>query len=85
MSWTRLSLYLLGSDDTSNFWQEAIDDEMESLQFNGTWHLVDLPPGRKAIGCKWVLRKKLKHDGSVDKYKTRLIAKGFRQKEHRFP
>ena len=42
----------------ANFWQEAIDDEMESLQFNGTWHLVDLSPACKEIGCKWVLRKK---------------------------
>ncbi|KAA0058198.1 pentatricopeptide repeat-containing protein [Cucumis melo var. makuwa] len=50
---------------------------MDSLESNRTWHLVDLPPGCKAIDCKWVLRKKLKSDGSVDKYKTRLVAKGF--------
>ncbi|TYK28563.1 putative ubiquitin carrier protein [Cucumis melo var. makuwa] len=55
---------------------------MDSLESNRTWHLVDLPPGCKAIDCKWVLRKKLKPDGSVDKYKTRLVAKGFRQREN---
>ncbi|KAA0055481.1 hypothetical protein E5676_scaffold314G00540 [Cucumis melo var. makuwa] len=60
-----------------NLWQEAINDEMDSLESNRTWHLVDLPLGCKAIGCKWVLRKKLKPDGSVDKYKARLVAKGF--------
>ncbi|KAA0046026.1 putative Polyprotein [Cucumis melo var. makuwa] len=66
----------------ANLWQEAINDEMDSLESNRTWHLVDLPPGCKAIGCKWVLRKKLKPDGSVDKYKARLVAKGFRQREN---
>ena len=53
---------------------------MESLISNRTWKLVDLPPGCKIIGCKWVLRKKLKPDGSIDKFKARLVAKGFKQK-----
>ncbi|KAL0533174.1 hypothetical protein IC582_030389 [Cucumis melo] len=65
-----------------NLWQEAINDEMDSLESNRTWHLVDLPPRCKAIGCKWVLRKKLKPDGSVDKYKARLVAKGFRHRKN---
>ncbi|TYK11049.1 putative Polyprotein [Cucumis melo var. makuwa] len=53
---------------------------MGSLESNRTWHLVDLPLGCKAIDCKWVLRKKLNLDGSVDK--ARLVAKGFRQREN---
>ena len=53
---------------------------MESLISNRTWKLVDLPPGCKAIGCKWVLRKNLKPDGSIDKFKARFVAKGFKQK-----
>ena len=65
-----------------NLWQEAIDDEMDSLESNRSWHLVDLPPGCKAIRCKWVLRKKLKLDGSVDKNKARLVAIGFRYREN---
>ena len=52
---------------------------MESLISNKTWKLVDLPLGCKTIGCKWVLREKLKPDGSIDKYKARLVAKGFKQ------
>ena len=44
--------------------------------------MVDLPIGCKTIGCKWVLKRKLKVDGSVEKYKARLVAKGFRQKEN---
>ena len=55
---------------------------MESLISNRTWKLVDLPPGCKTIGCKWVLRKNLKPDGSIDKFKARLIAKGFKQKAY---
>ena len=43
--------------------------------------MVDLPKDRKAIGCKWVLRKKLKSDGFLDKFKARLVAKGFTQVE----
>ena len=53
---------------------------MEYLISNRTWKLVDLLLGCKTIGCKWVLRKKLKPDGSIDKFKARLVAKGFKQK-----
>ena len=62
------------------FWKKAMNDEMDSLISNKTWKLVDLPPGCKTIGCKWVLRKKLKPDGTIDKFKARLVAKGFKQK-----
>jgi hypothetical protein len=37
----------------ADLWQEAINDEIESLESNKIWHLVDLPPGCKPIGCKW--------------------------------
>ena len=60
------------------FWKEVVNDEMESLISNRTWKLVDLPLGCKTIGCKWILRKKLKPDGSTDKLKARLVAKGFK-------
>lgn len=49
-----------------------------SLISNKTWKLVDLPPSYKIIGCKWVIRKELKPDRSVDKYKGRLVATGFK-------
>ena len=60
------------------FWKEAVNDEMDSLIYNKTWKLVELPPGCKTIGCKWVLRKKLKSDGIIDKFKARFVAKGFK-------
>ena len=47
---------------------------------NGTFEPVQLPKGRKAIGCRWVFKLKRKADGTVDKYKARLVAKGFSQR-----
>ncbi|XP_070665248.1 uncharacterized protein [Malus domestica] len=52
-------------------WKEAIKSEMESIMENITWELVDLPPGSKPIGHKWVFKKKLKADGTIDKFKAR--------------
>jgi len=62
--------------DDHDKWVTAMEQEMESLERNETWSLVDLPKGSKAIGCKWVFRKKDK-----EQYKARLVAKGFAQKE----
>ena len=47
---------------------------------NHTWELVELPKGSKAINFKWIFKKKLKTDGSVERYKARLVIKGFTQK-----
>ena len=57
-----------------------MNDEIDLLISNKTWKLVDLPPGCKTIDCKWVLRKKLKPDSTIDKFKVRLVAKDFKQK-----
>ncbi|KAG3058279.1 hypothetical protein PI125_g25257 [Phytophthora idaei] len=61
-------------------WKEACDSEMESLRKNGTWILVPLPKGRKAIGNRWVFRIKENQDGEIERFKARLVAKGFSQK-----
>jgi hypothetical protein len=63
------------------FWKEAINDEMDSILSNNTWILVDLPHGSKPIGCKWVFRRKYNTYGSLQTFKVRLVAKGFKQKE----
>ena len=60
-------------------WRAAMKEEFDALQKNNTWSLVPLPPNRKAIGCKWVFRVKENFDGTLNKFKTRLVAKGFRQ------
>ncbi|GJR49345.1 putative ribonuclease H-like domain-containing protein [Tanacetum coccineum] len=62
-------------------WREAIKSEIESILQNHTWELVDLPPGCKPLGYKWIFKKKMKADGTIDKYKARLVIKGFRQRE----
>nr|GEW57124.1 zinc finger, CCHC-type [Tanacetum cinerariifolium] len=54
----------------------SIDDEIGSIIENNTWVLSDLPPG-----CKWIFKRKMKVDGSIDKFKSRLVIQGFRQKE----
>jgi hypothetical protein len=65
----------------SSLWKEAIDKELASHASNGTWTFVKLPAGRKAIGSKWVFKIKLKADGTVERAKARLTAKGFAQRE----
>ena len=57
-----------------------MNDEFNSLLKNGTWELVDLPNGRKAIENKWVYRIKRDKEGKEIKKKSRLMVKGFRQK-----
>jgi hypothetical protein len=51
-------------------WIEAMNDKIDSIRNNDVWELTDLPSQRKAIGCKWVLRKKFKADGSLDKIQS---------------
>nr|GFA50108.1 zinc finger, CCHC-type [Tanacetum cinerariifolium] len=65
----------------SIFWKEAIDDEIRSIMENNTWILFDFPPGCKPLGCKWIFKKKMKVDGTIDKFKARLVIHVFRQKE----
>ena len=61
-------------------WIEAMKKEMTSLEANDVYDLVELPKHRKVIGSKWVYKRKLKADGSVERYKSRLVAQGFSQK-----
>ena len=62
-------------------WQEAMNAKIVALVSNNTWTLTPLPSNKKAIGCKWVYRVKYKADGSLERYKARLIAKGFTQQK----
>jgi histone deacetylase 1/2 len=61
-------------------WAAAMDVEYRALVENKTWHLVPKPKGKNIIGCKWVFKIKRKSDGSIDRYKGRLVAKGYKQR-----
>ena len=60
-------------------WKAAMIDEFVALMRNKIWSLVSLPNGRKTIGCKWVFKVKENSNGTINKYKVRLVAKGFHQ------
>jgi len=61
-------------------WKDACLEEYNWHLQNGTWTLLELPPGMKAIGSKWVFKIKHNADGSVERFKARLVAKGFAQR-----
>ena len=55
-------------------WKTAMEKEMKSLKENEVWELVELREGRKAVGSKWVYKLKTCADGSIERYKARLVA-----------
>ncbi|GKV49237.1 hypothetical protein SLEP1_g56000 [Rubroshorea leprosula] len=61
-------------------WEDAMDEEMNALFKNETWDLVPKPKDVQLVSCKWVYKIKRKVDGSIDRYKARLVAHGFSQK-----
>ena len=54
---------------------------MDSIMSNGTWDVIERPYGCKSVGCKWVFKKKLRPDGTIEKYNASFVAKGYTQKE----
>jgi hypothetical protein len=60
-------------------WVQAMNQEIDSIEKNKTWDLVDLPSHKKSIGFKWVYKTKLNEKGKIEKHKARLVAKGFSQ------
>ena len=60
-------------------WREAMIEELEALKKNKTWVLTTLPAGKKAVSCKWIYTVKQNPEGKVERYKARLVARGFSQ------
>ncbi|HVX00707.1 MAG TPA: reverse transcriptase domain-containing protein, partial [Candidatus Babeliaceae bacterium] len=69
------------SREDAEEWKRAAEEEMQSIKEAGTYTLVERPPGVNVIGNKWVFKKKLKADNSIERYKARLVGKGYNQKE----
>ncbi len=64
----------------SEMWIQAMDSEMKSLEENQVWRLTDLPRGKSIVGSRWVFRRKTGRDGTTTRYKARLVARGFTQR-----
>lgn len=62
-------------------WNEVMQAEIKARETNNTWIIIDLPPDKKSIGCKWVFKIKYKANGDIERHKARLMAKGFTQRE----
>ncbi|KAL6348342.1 hypothetical protein AAG906_005643 [Vitis piasezkii] len=60
-------------------WRQAMSTELQALERNNTWEMVPLPPGHKPIGCRWVYKIKYHSDGTIERYKAHLVAKGYTQ------
>ena len=80
--------FLVDSEDLSfekavqeEKWQMAMNEEIRAIERNNTWELTDLPKGARPIGVKWVYKKKTNAEGEVERYKARLVVKGYKQKE----
>ena len=54
-------------------------EELDALSKNHIWNLVTLPLGKSVVGCKWIYKIKTRFDGSIERYKARLVAKSFTQ------
>ena len=56
-------------------------DEIRSMNTNGVWDLETIPKGAKTIGCKWIYKTKYDSKWNVERFKARLVTKGFTQRE----
>ena len=61
-------------------WEAAIKEELDSLLSNGTWEEAELPKERTPISCRWIFKVKYTHTGHLDRFKARLVARGFSQR-----
>ncbi|KAM2668187.1 hypothetical protein EV2_019802 [Malus domestica] len=65
--------------NNQDVWKEAMREELKALDLHKTWSITKLPKGKKAVGCKWIYKIKFNSDGSIERHKARLVARGFTQ------
>ena len=59
-------------------WVVAMEEEIEAIEKNDTWELVNLPKGKHVIGVKWVYKTKSNVEGKIERHKARLVIKGYK-------
>ena len=64
---------------TKNEWKDVMREEMSALEKNKTWEIVERPKGKNIVDCKWIFTLKYKVDGSLERHKATLVAKGYTQ------
>ncbi|XP_022150391.1 uncharacterized protein LOC111018564 isoform X3 [Momordica charantia] len=62
-------------------WRDSMHSELQTMEANHTWSVVPLPSGHHSIGCKWMYKIKYHSDGTIDRYKARLVAQGYTQQK----
>ncbi|XP_058086544.1 uncharacterized mitochondrial protein AtMg00820-like [Magnolia sinica] len=70
--WSRKSIQDALSNENS---KRAMDEEMEAMYSGDMWKLTNLPSGETLVNCRWVYTVKILPDGSIDRYKAKLVAK----------
>ncbi len=65
----------LSKVETSH-WKKMINEELKSLQKNNIWNLTTLPPNQNVVGYKWIFKLNFNANGTIAKYKEKLVAKG---------
>jgi hypothetical protein len=65
----------------SSKWLDAIEDEMRSMSVNKVWDLEEILKGAKTVDCKWVYKTKCDSNGNIERFRVRIVAKGFTQRE----
>ena len=69
------------SYDNFEKWLNIMKEEINSMEHNSVWDLVELPKDCKRVGCKWVFTTKYDSHSNLECYKARLVAKGFTQND----
>ena len=64
---------------TDNRWKSAINEEINALENNQTWEIIDKQQNKKSVGCRWLFTIKYKPNGDIERFKARLVAKGYTQ------
>jgi hypothetical protein len=58
-------------------WVKAMNEELDQIEKNKTWEMVQRPKGKNVIGSKWIFKNKLNEQGQVIRNKARLVCKGY--------